>query len=169
MGYVKSTLAAEEDYLYRAKFNWTYDAISWMWFAIGSTPAAIWAFELFRQYLQIDMVSEFFTFAAGSLFALSALFLLYRYIHRWTTVLAVTSERLILKRGWIARDTREVNLDNIEEVVLHQSVLGRIFGFGSITVRGTGVAIIEFPVLARPTEIRREIESAIIGVKSSHK
>ena len=69
MGYVKSTLAAEEDYLYRAKFNWTYDAISWMWFAIGAIPAAIWAFELFRQYLQIDMVSEFFTFAAGSLFA----------------------------------------------------------------------------------------------------
>lgn len=99
MGYVKNTLAPGEEYLYRAKFNWTYDAHSWAWFLLGAAPAMVWLFQLFHNYLWVEKIDQLFTFTAGFLFAASAIYLLYRYIQRWTTVVAVTSRRLILKRG----------------------------------------------------------------------
>ena len=169
MGYVKKTLAPSEEYVYRAKFNWTYDFSSWFWFALGCIPAALWLFQLFKNYLQFDAAGKTFT-----VFTISALFfggviLLRRYVHKWTTVIAVTSMRLILKTGLIARDSHEVNLDKIEEVLVHQSFLGRILGYGVLTIRGTGIAVIEFPILARPMEVRREIETAVVAARGALK
>ncbi len=36
----------------------------------------------------------------------------------------------------------------------------RLFGFGRVTVRGTGVAVIEFPPIDSPLRFRRVIEEA---------
>lgn len=163
MGYVKNTLAPGEDYLYRARFNWTYDFGSWVWFFFSCIPAALWGYQRFQNYLRSDETGLLFAgLIVGSLM-LGTLFLLQRYIHKWTTVIAVTTVRLILKTGLVGRETHEVNLDKIEEVLVHQSFLGRILGYGVLTVRGTGIAVIEFPILARPMEIRREIETAVVG------
>lgn len=169
MGYVKKTLAPSEEYVYRARFNWTYNFGSWLWFALGCIPAGFWLFQLFQNYLKIDAAGKAFTvFTVAALF-LGVLILLQRYVHKWTTVIAVTSMRLILKTGLIARDSHEVNLDKIEEVLVHQSFLGRILGYGVLTIRGTGIAVIEFPILARPMEVRREIETAVVAARSSLK
>ena len=166
MGYVKKTLAPGEEYLYRAQFNWTYDFGSWFWFLLGLAPASLWLYVQFKEYLQLTLMGPAFVVFAYSAFILGALILLTRYVHKWTTVIAVTTARLILKTGLVGRETHEVNLDKIEEVLVHQSFLGRILGYGLLTIRGTGIAVIEFPILARPMEIRREIETAVVRARS---
>jgi uncharacterized membrane protein YdbT with pleckstrin-like domain len=88
-----------------------------------------------------------------------------RYVHKWTTVIAITSIRLILKKGLIARITAEMNLDKIEEVIVRQTFLGRILGYGRLTVRGTGISVIEFPDIANPVGFRQRIEQAMVGAK----
>ena len=50
----------------------------------------------------------------------------------------LTDSRYIQKTGWIARDTEEISIYKIEEVDLSQSILGRILGYGSISISGTG-------------------------------
>lgn len=165
MAYVKKTLAPGEEYLYRARFNWTYDFGSWFWLAFGAIPFGIWLTVVVRDSFRISNTDTVFTaFTFGAL-GIGALILLTRYVHKWTTVIAVTTVRLILKKGLVARDTHEVSLDKIEEVLVHQSFIGRILGFGKLTIRGTGIAVIEFPILARPTEIRREIETAVVRAR----
>lgn len=165
MAYVKKTLAPGEEYIYRAHFNWTYDLESWFWLAFGLIPSAIWIHALVRNYLYTSgLTNAFFGLCILSIL-LAAIIALQRYIHKWTTVIAVTTARLILKTGLIARDTHEVTLDKIEEVLVHQSFLDRIVGRGTLTIRGTGIALIEFPVLARPTQIRRKIEEAVVSAR----
>ncbi len=165
MAYVKKTLAPGEEYLYRAHFNWTYDLESWFWLAVGLIPSAIWIQALARNYLYTSgLTNAFFVLCIVSII-LASMIALQRYIHKWTTVIAVTTARLILKTGLIARETHEVTLDKIEEVLMHQSFLDRIVGRGTLTIRGTGIAVIEFPVLARPTVIRRKIEEAVVGAR----
>ena len=73
----------------------------------------------------------------------------------------MTSVRLILKTGMIARNTHEVMMNEIEEVHVRQSFLGHVFGYGVLTVRGTGEARIAFPVLGAPMRVRKEIETAM--------
>ena len=60
------------------------------------------------------------------------------WFHRWTTEVAITNRRIILKRGFVRRHTIEMNMDKVESVDVDQSLLGRLFNYGDITVRGTG-------------------------------
>ena len=169
MGYVKNTLAPGEEYRYRARFNWTYDFATWFWFLLGCVPAAFWVYLFVKNYIQIP--PDNLTFAAFTIASLffGGLIMMRRYVHKWTTVIAITSLRLILKTGLVARESHEVNLDKIEEVLVHQSFLGRILGYGVLTIRGTGIAVIEFPILARPMEVRREIETAVAAARGALK
>lgn len=165
MGYVKKTLAPEEDYLYRAHFNWTYDVQSWFWFALGCAPIAIWLGSYIATNGAPPAFGTAFYGIGAAAFLLGLLILMTRFVHRWTTVIAVTSVRLIMKTGLVARETHEVNLDKIEEVLLSQSFLGRILGYGTLTIRGTGIAVIEFPILGQPMQIRRELETAVVRAR----
>lgn len=168
MGYVRNTLAPGEEYIYRARFNWTYDFQSWFWFVLGALPIIIWAAVSARRGEIIPMGALFLT-PAGAALLCGFLILLTRYVHRWTTVIAITTVRLIMKTGLIAREAHEVSLDKIEEVFVNQSFLGRIFGYGVLTVHGTGVAAIEFPVLDRPVELRRTLEAAVAAARNNLK
>ena len=77
-----------------------------------------------------------------------------------TTDFAVTSRRVILKRGWLNRRTQELAVESIEGVSLDQSIVARIFGYGRVVVTGTGDAVIAFPPMAHPVAFRRAIEAA---------
>ena len=167
MAYVKRTLAQGEDYLYRAHFNWTYDAVSLYWFFLGSVPAIIWI--LSAAQTNAEPVTPFFMFLTGISFTLGALLALSRYVRKWTTVVAVTSMRLSLKTGLIARSSHEIMLDEVEEVFIAQPFWGRIAGFGQLEVRGTGDVVIAFPILGEPLRVRREIEAAVLKARNAQK
>lgn len=77
-----------------------------------------------------------------------------------TTDFAVTNRRIILKRGWLNRQTQELAVESVEGVSMDQSILARMFGYGRIVVTGTGDAVIVFPPMAHPVAFRRSIEAA---------
>lgn len=167
MAYVKKTLAPGEKFIFRARFNWTYDAGSLFWLLLGLVPTILRALE--AGGVTAEASNPFgpafngFTASAG---VLGAYICLTRYIHKWTTVVAITTVRLILKRGLISRLSAEMTLDKIEEVIVHQTFLGRILGYGRLIIRGTGVSEIEFPDLAKPIDLRRRIQEAMVAAKN---
>ncbi len=165
MAYVKRTLAPGEEYLYRARFNWTYDFVTLVWALIGAAPVVLWLSALGEVGNDVAALAPAYTGFVVAAIVLASVLVTTRLVHKWTTVIAVTTARLVLKTGLIGRKAHDVNLDKIEEVLLHQPPLQRILGCGGMTVRGTGVAVIEFPVLAKPKEIRREIERAILRAR----
>jgi uncharacterized membrane protein YdbT with pleckstrin-like domain len=76
---------------------------------------------------------------AAALLALLALSSAFRAFIRWaTTELAVTDRRVIYKTGLIARHTIEMNRRQVESVDVDQSLFGRMIGYGTIIIRGTG-------------------------------
>jgi len=78
-------------------------------------------------------------------------------IRRTTTELAVTDRRVIYKSGVFARHTLEMNRSKVESVDVDQSVLGRIFGFGTIIVRGTGGSLEPIRMISDPLTFRSHI------------
>lgn len=76
-------------------------------------------------------------------------------IHHYTDEFVITNRRVIIKKGWIARYTLEMNLHKIETVNVVQSILGRILGYGSITVIGTGGTKEHFHGIKNPIEFRK--------------
>ncbi len=60
------------------------------------------------------------------------------WFRRWTTEIAVTDRRVILKHGFIRRATMEMNLAKVESIDVDQTLTGRLFNYGNVTIRGTG-------------------------------
>jgi uncharacterized membrane protein YdbT with pleckstrin-like domain len=73
----------------------------------------------------------------------------------WTTEIAVTTHRVVYKRGLIARTTIEINFNRIEGLDVKQSILGRMLNFGTVVIRGTGLGIQPMRDVAGPIELRK--------------
>src|SRR5512138_3165660 len=58
------------------------------------------------------------------------------WFHPWTTETDVTNLRVVHKTGFINRKTFEMSLDKIESVDVDQSIPGRVFGYGDVTITG---------------------------------
>jgi Bacterial PH domain len=77
-----------------------------------------------------------------------------------TTEIAVTTERLVYKKGLIARHVGELNVDRIEGVSVQQGVLGRMCNYGRVCIRGMGVGEVMLPVIEDPIEFRKAVNEA---------
>ena len=79
-------------------------------------------------------------------------------IDRACSEFAITNRRVIIKLGLVSRRTFEMNLSKIESVNVDQSLLGRMLGYGTITVIGTGGTRETFADIAAPVEFRRQFQ-----------
>jgi uncharacterized membrane protein YdbT with pleckstrin-like domain len=79
------------------------------------------------------------------------------FLQRWTTELAVTNRRIVFKSGLFRRHTMEMNMAKVESVDVDQSIIGRILGFGTVTIRGTGGGIEPMRNIADPIAFRNHV------------
>ncbi|MEZ5895973.1 MAG: PH domain-containing protein [Parvularculaceae bacterium] len=158
-GYVVKTLAPGEEIIERANFNWTFSFFPVLWFSLGMAPVVMYCLLQFASDIPYQQLRAGWWFS-GAAAAVGSIILLNHLIILWTTEIIVTTYRFVYKTGLISRSTQEVSLNKIEEIVLHQTVLGRIFGYGKLVLRGTGVGMIELPNLDNPIGVRRTIERA---------
>ncbi len=78
-------------------------------------------------------------------------------IRRSTTELAVTDRRVIYKTGIFRRHSMEMNRSKVETVGVNQSILGRVLGYGTVIVRGTGGSFEPIPFIGDPLTFRSHI------------
>jgi uncharacterized membrane protein YdbT with pleckstrin-like domain len=81
----------------------------------------------------------------------------YAWFRRWTTEIAVTDRRVILKRGFIRRATMEMNLAKVESVDVDQTLSGRLFNYGNVTIRGTGSSFEILRTVDAPLKLRSTV------------
>ncbi|MEM8985600.1 MAG: PH domain-containing protein [Pseudomonadota bacterium] len=167
MSYVQQTLGKNETIIYRARFNWTYDIGAWFWLLLGAVPLLLVA------ALSLENPPEHINELAPLLFMCAAPLVigfgiwLALMVRKWTTEIVVTSLRFVMKTGLISRKTEEVNLNKIEEVNLEQSFWGRVFGYGNLTIRGTGVGVFKLPALDDPIKLRRKLQDSKANLQNS--
>ena len=75
-----------------------------------------------------------------------------------TSEFAITNKRVIIKVGLISRRTLEMNLSKIESVNVNQTILGRMLGYGTIVVIGTGGTKEPFATINDPLTFRKKFQ-----------
>jgi uncharacterized membrane protein YdbT with pleckstrin-like domain len=83
-------------------------------------------------------------------------------IDKYTGEFAITNKRIIIKTGLISRKTFEMNLAKIESVNVDQSILGRILGYGNITIIGTGGSREHLWRIKNPLKFRKMFQEVTI-------
>ena len=86
--------------------------------------------------------------------------LVWVYLKRRTTELAITNKRVIAKKGFIQRDTIEMFLGKVESVHVEQSVTGRVLDYGTVIMSGTGMVSSRFENISAPLEFRKRFMAA---------
>lgn len=173
MMYIQESLGPDEELIHVGNFHWMYTfqaCLNILWGLIACI-VMIWGGIYFQMYYGegfyatgvLGMIREvhpgirlggFFMFLMGLLaFA-------QKMIIKATTEIAITNSRLIYKRGLVARYVGELSIDRIEGVNVLQGILGRIFGYGRVMVRGMGVGEVILPPLENPISFRKAIEKA---------
>jgi uncharacterized membrane protein YdbT with pleckstrin-like domain len=105
--------------------------------------------------------------AALFCFALAVIFVFVGLVKRNATEMAVTNKRVIVKTGLADRRTIELLLQRIESIAVEEPALGRLLGYGTVIVRGTGGTPEVFSQIARPLEFREQVQRQIAGEPKS--
>ena len=152
MRYVSRVLQPGETIVYSTKLHWCVYLWAILLLAIAIALALIaWSTT---GNASLDLALNI----AAAIFALLALSSAFRaFIRRATTELAVTDQRVIHKTGLIARHTLEMNRARVESVTVDQTLLGRIFGYGTVTVRGVGSAFEPIRNIGDPLTFRNHL------------
>ena len=79
-------------------------------------------------------------------------------IDKYTDEFAITNKRVIIKTGLISRKTFEMNHSKIESVNVDQGILGRILGYGTIRIVGSGGTREVFPNIRQPLDFRKKFQ-----------
>ena len=158
MGYVDDNLITGETISYRARLHWILFikpilialaiiavAASVFYAAdLGKTLSTQWALLLWVVVLLIAAIPIFTV-----------------VVNVNSAEFAVTNKRVILKIGYIQAKTAEMFLNKIESVGVDQSIAGRILGYGTIVIRGTGGSLEPFHRVSAPLQFRKQIQEQI--------
>jgi|ERR1700733_148026 len=148
MTYVESNLIPGETVLYRTGLHWVvlvgpiivacFFALTGLGLLAGSMPG--WAL--------------FVTLCGAGCVYLGVL-------GRKATEIAVTNKRVVIKTGLLRRKTFELLLSKVESIGVDEEIMGRMLGYGTVVVRGTGGTPEPFSKVSHPLEFRRQVQQQV--------
>jgi prepilin signal peptidase PulO-like enzyme (type II secretory pathway) len=153
MSYVENNLLPNEQVTYWARLHW----IIYFWpmvFLLGAVALAV----------AVAMLGWHDGWIASAVLAgIALLSFLPPWIDSLSSEFAVTNKRVLIKVGLIRRHSLELLLQKVEGIGVDQTLTGRILGYGTITVTGTGGTRESFQRISRPLEFRRQVQGSLAG------
>ncbi len=150
MGYVENNLMNGENVVYRAKLHWIIFAFPVFWFLLSL----------------VFFINEKGTAGFGGFFLFIAILTgIVAFINFKTSEFTVTNKRVIVKLGFIRRQSLEVLLNKVEGITVNQGIFGRILDYGTISVNGTGGTKNFSYKISAPLEFRKQVQEQIALVE----
>ena len=159
MSYVDRHLMDGEQVAYRTRRHWIIYGWPIFFLCVGVT---LFGAARFWDYPDAPTIGNA---ALGLAVALALLAAIPPWIERLTSEFAVTNKRVIVKIGWIQRRSDETLLTKIEGIEVIQGIWGRILGYGTIIITGTGGSKEPFATIAAPLEFRRKVQEQILALR----
>jgi uncharacterized membrane protein YdbT with pleckstrin-like domain len=160
VGYIENNLVPGETVLYKTRLHWIVLVGPLL---VGVLLGTIGAVFGVGGYEASSKGNSYGGMIIVGLFLLLGAVLLVGsgLVRKSSTEVAVSNKRVLIKTGFFARKSIEVLLGKVESIGVDESALGRMLGYGSVTIRGTGGTFEAFSRIARPNEFRREVQQQI--------
>lgn len=149
MTFLEQNLVPGERLVHRASLHW-------MVFAPAVAIAGVG--------LLLAVILEGYRWVGALGVGIGAVMMVKPYILLRFSEFGVTDRRVLVKLGLVSRESLDQLLDKVEAVQVEQDILGRILGYGTVTVIGTGGTREAFPRISDPFAFRRAIQERIIAL-----
>ena len=161
MSYIEKNLISGETVVFRARLHWIVLAkpvlIACVFAALGITLLI----APFASHGSRDSSVRYTTIAGLVCLLIAVITVIAGTTRRSSAEFAVTNKRVILKAGVFQVRTLELFLNKIESVSVDQTLWGRILGYGSIVIHGTGGSAEPFHLISHPLEFRHQVQQQI--------
>jgi uncharacterized membrane protein YdbT with pleckstrin-like domain len=148
MSYVDSNLLEGEQVLYRTRLHWKLFIPPILFALIVSIPLAWVAYaETWNAFAWIPL-------------AIALLWLVAAFIRRQTSEFVVTNKRVLMKVGVFTVRSIELLLAKVEAIAVHQTLMGRMLGYGDIVLTGSGGTKEPFSTIQSPLALRNAVQAA---------
>lgn len=144
-GYLIETMAPGERLIYHTRRHWAT--------AISPVPVALLVSAIVLFPVVSGLGWFFFLCAVASGLA--------SYLTYASSEFGLTNRRVIVKSGWLRRQSGEILLSKVESIQANQGIIGRMLGYGSLVIVGTGGTRESLTGIEEPLEFRRRIQSQI--------
>jgi membrane protein YdbS with pleckstrin-like domain len=151
MSYLDDHLLAGERIVYRARLHWTIFGTSIAVVVLGVALAIV-----------LRLYQPEYWYLGAALAGVGLLLAIGPAIRFSSSEFAVTDKRVLAKHGFIERESIETLLSKVEAISVDQGIWGRVLGFGTVTITGTGGTDESFPRISQPLEFRRQIQSQVV-------
>jgi len=150
MSYVERHLTPGESVVFRTRLHWVVFGGT-IFFA--ACVIGIVVLIVARNDLPVE--TERLLWLAGLVIALGSFV---TPVLRWrTSEFAVTNRRVLVKVGLLSVHTVELLLPKVEAIAVDQTIAGRLFGYGTLRIVGTGGSVEAFPRVAQPEALREAV------------
>jgi len=148
VSYVDSNLLDGERVLYRTRLHWQVFVAPVAFALIVSIPLA---------WLALAQRWNAFAWIPA---ALALLWLTAAAVKRQTSEFVVTNKRVLMKAGVFTVRSIELLLSKVEAIAVHQSLGGRMLGYGDIVLTGSGGTKEPFAMIQSPLAFRNAVQAA---------
>ena len=155
MSYVEKDLIPGETLAYKTGLHWIV-IVPQTIFAILIAATGVGALVFRPSLMPVGI----------AFFPIALLLLIFVIMRRNATEMAVTNRRVIIKTGLASRRSLEIMLAKVESIGIEESAMGRVFGYGTLTIHGTGGTPEPFSRIAHPSEFRREVQQQVAAQQS---
>jgi uncharacterized membrane protein YdbT with pleckstrin-like domain len=168
MGYVDRNLVPGETLLYRTRHHWLvllgpfFGGLLLLVPGIALMAEAIATRDSAGLAVGSATISPKVMVVSGVILVVAAIIIFsYGVAKRNATEMAVTNRRVLIKTGMTSRRTLDLMLSRVESIGVEETAAGRMLGYGSVVVRGTGGTPEPFVMIAHPQEFRRAVQEQI--------
>jgi len=148
VSFVDQNLLAGEQVTYRTHLHWKVYIGPVLLSVLVFAPLTWLAFVSQRRMVTIAP-------AVGIVVAI-----LSAYLRRRSSEFAVTNKRVIMKLGVFQTRSVELLLPKVEGIAVDQGMGGKLFGYGNITVTGSGGTREQFAGIGHPMAFRQAVQGA---------
>jgi uncharacterized membrane protein YdbT with pleckstrin-like domain len=168
MSYVDRNLVPGETLLYQTRHHWVVLLVPTIIALVLGVPGGallVWSVTS-RDTNGVTLGSSTISpqgmaISGGILLLISFVIFFYGIAKRNATEMAVTNKRVLIKTGMASRRSLDMMLSTVESIGVEETVLGRMMGYGTVIVRGTGGTPETFLMIARPQEFRKNVQEQI--------
>jgi uncharacterized membrane protein YdbT with pleckstrin-like domain len=161
MSYVQKHLIEGETIIYETRLHWIVliaPVVLGLLFALTGVGMLILSG---RDNAGQAVAHQFLVAIAAAFFLVAFIFIARGVLVRNATEMTVTNKRVFVKVGFAARRTIELLLSRVESIGVEESVMGRMLGFGTVIIHGTGGTPEVFNMIAHPLEFRTQVQQQI--------
>jgi len=161
MRYIDRNLTAGETVVYETRLHWIVMLRSIIQAVIAVLLAGGILYYAVSSTAAPDDQMHLMEGGAAVLVVIAVILLVAGATRRNATEMAVTNHRVIVKVGLVGRRTVELLLSKIESIEVQETGLGRMLGYGTIVLVGTGGTPEPFNRVAHPLEFRSKVQQQI--------